>query len=608
MGTFMGPGCTGGGCTGFPGDNAPQCPQQNITPKIFYPPDGVLMPPNTRRMAVHFTPFPGGPPALPIQMFEIVFKSSNTDVRILTKCDTELIDTDNAHTGGCSVELADTMPSPVWDALSAANRGGDPVSITVRATTDGKCATSSTDVRYISFSEEDVNGGIFYWKSTVSANGVGGQIMAESFGSNLPPDQITGQNNLTFNNQSCFGCHSLSRDGTRMVVNFDDDDSDDEYGDTTHSLIDVAKKASIDGRGILKGGYPPGFQAFSPDHAFYLSSNGLGSGTTNEFSIYDGTSGMGPSTPPTVPNVGQPGQRPTMPDWSADGKNIIFVMPDHIGSWDGGSRKDDDHVFGGSLFTMTYDPMSKAFGAPQALIQSKGENNFYPGYSPDGNFIVFNRIAQQQTTGDCSPIVGGDPLVATMSCPNDSFSNPNSRLFVMATNGAPIDGAKANGSPANAPVATSNSWPRWSPFIQTYRGQKLLWLTFSSTRDYGLRVRNQNNNKNYCYPADSLQSPGSSHHQGFPATCIQPQIWMAAINLSQVELGQSDPTLPAFWLPFQDDTTHNHTAQWTQTVATQPVPDMGMCLGQGANCTTNPNGCCGGLTCNAQGICAGGIG
>jgi len=25
-----------------------------------------------------------------------------------------------------------------------------------------------------------------------------------------------------------------------------------------------------------------------------------------------------------------------------------------------------------------------------------------------------------------------------------------------------------------------------------------------------------------------------------------------------------DPSRPAFWLPFQDITTHNHTPQWTQ--------------------------------------------
>jgi len=36
----------------------------------------------------------------------------------------------------------------------------------------------------------------------------------------------------------------------------------------------------------------------------------------------------------------------------------------------------------------------------------------------------------------------------------------------------------------------------------------------------------------------------------------QPKLWMAAINLSEAQRG--DPSFPAFYLPFQDITTHNH--------------------------------------------------
>ena len=35
-----------------------------------------------------------------------------------------------------------------------------------------------------------------------------------------------------------------------------------------------------------------------------------------------------------------------------------------------------------------------------------------------------------------------------------------------------------------------------------------------------------------CYPSDSLEDPQGSHGNPFPDGCIQPQIWMAAINLS----------------------------------------------------------------------------
>ena len=57
-GVFNGPDCPAGGCPTFPGDTAPQCTQTGITPQIFYPNDGVLLPPNMEVVAVHFTPYP----------------------------------------------------------------------------------------------------------------------------------------------------------------------------------------------------------------------------------------------------------------------------------------------------------------------------------------------------------------------------------------------------------------------------------------------------------------------------------------------------------------------------------------------------------------------
>jgi hypothetical protein len=105
-----------------------------------------------------------------------------------------------------------------------------------------------------------------------------------------------------------------------------------------------------------------------------------------------------------------------------------------------------------------------------------------------------------------------------------------------------------------------------------------------------------------CYPPDSYEDPNGSHGQAFPANCKQPQIWMAAINLSSAEFHTSDPSYPAYWLPFQDPTTHNHTAQWTTTVVNKPPPDGGSCIAVGQDCTKDPNNCCAG-TCSPTGVC-----
>jgi hypothetical protein len=199
-----------------------------------------------------------------------------------------------------------------------------------------------------------------------------------------------------------------------------------------------------------------------------------------------------------------------------------------------------------------------------------------------------------------------------VACPNDSFSNPAARMMVTknTAGSTPIDLEAANGSPAASPVAWSNSWPKWSPFVQNYKGDKLLWIAFSSTRDYGLRVRNHQSGMFQCYPPDSEEDPNGAHHQPFNPACQQPQLWMAAIDITQAITPRiplitgGDPSHVAFWLPFQDIKTHNHTPQWTQAVANIPPPDAGVpCIPSGGNCQTNPGGCCAGLACSAQGTC-----
>jgi hypothetical protein len=84
---------------------------------------------------------------------------------------------------------------------------------------------------------------------------------------------------------------------------------------------------------------------------------------------------------------------------------------------------------------------------------------------------------------------------------------------------------------------------------------------------------------------------------------------MAAIDVTvangpQIRHPQAaqDPSFHAFWLPFQDITTHNHTPQWTQTAAGNPPPDAGACQMIGGNCTQGQT-CCSGLVCQATGTC-----
>ncbi|MDP9001995.1 MAG: hypothetical protein M3O46_18020, partial [Myxococcota bacterium] len=349
--------------------------------KVVYPPDTVLLPPNLNVISVQWTPFGG-----PFTRYSVDFTNNgNTDWHIITACTNQTIDAQgNVPSGGCEV----TVDPVSWSQLVAANRDQGPVTITVRGTIDNVCATPSANQVQINFAKEDLLGTYYYWKSTVTTNGVGGQIWAKIFG-----DLNTGEKDVTtpaIQNATCNGCHSLSRDGSRMVVYSDDDDSDDEYSDVAGSLLDMTAMPNATEflntgvTGVRRGGQPPGFSTISPLASYYVTSNGYpctqgrgGCGTSNGYpgpvpangwSLWDGQNAnfVGGVT------VGPTGTRPTMPDWSVDGKTLVYVVPAGEFPW----RQDDAHIYGGSLYTVPYTGNGTFTAPPSLFLPSNGENNY----------------------------------------------------------------------------------------------------------------------------------------------------------------------------------------------------------------------------------------
>ena len=552
------------GCMQFPplGPGAPPaCSDPSADPVLVYPPDGVLLPPNMNVIAVQFMPGNNN------TLFEIDFENSATDVRLETMCNA-ITDTRGAATGGCDFELDPTD----WNYVATHNAGGDPVTVTVRGIPANASCVAGSNSRNISFATMPLMGGIYYWQSTTQ-NGVAGKtggIFRKDFGNPDPtpePFLTPGTEN------KCVGCHYLSRDGLKMVYGSDDADSDDELGDDHFVLYDVTNRTAA--MMMLK----PGFAAWqAAAHDAFIMSDGTGMANSPEFTALDGTNPMGMGTVSTFSTVtALSGKRLTNPDWSRDGTMVYFTATTPItnimtmaGNY---NNKDDIHCTNGSIWSVpvTGTGTTATFGTPTALVTAANanENDYYPAISPDGTTVIFDRA------------------IGTTLATQDSYNNPNATLMaVAATGGTPI--ALAN---ANYKASMTNSWPRWSPFVQQYKGQNIVWVTFSSTRNYGLRVHNEDPSFFNCYPPVSPEDPSGDHAKPFDPDCTQPQIWMAAISLDQLASGQ-DGSFPAFWLPFQDYTAHNHIAQWVDAIA-QPPPN---CQQVGQDCTTMQ--CCNGETCD----------
>jgi len=143
-------------------------------------------------------------------------------------------------------------------------------------------------------------------------------------------------------------------------------------------------------------------------------------------------------------------------------------------------------------------------------------------------------------------------------------------------------------------------------------------VTFSSNRDYGLHLKNSGFDNYYPPegPVYDQPQPASKQNILFDAYA-QPQIWMAAVVVDPSRsIDSTDRSYPAFWLPFQEVSAHNHSAQWVAQVQGGPGGDAGTgsssggdssqaCGQAGASCGSGDPLCCTDVVCCA-GMCQNG--
>lgn len=421
-------------------------------PKILYPHDGTLFPPNLGKLEIQWAKGSGN------DLFEVQISSKVLDLRLYT------------------VEDAFELDAAAWQAMALGNRESE-VTVVVRGTAVGNTAQKGVSPNIkLGFSGANVKGGLYYWVVSQSDG-----IYRYNFDTPTAPAEpyYTAEHA-----NDCIGCHAVSRGGDKVAFT-------KSGGNGNTAILDTQTRVPI-----IDSKYRGNIQTFSPAGTEVIVAH-MGALTRRSVATGDEV-----ETLPTGPG------KATHPDWSADGTAVTFVR---VADAD---YTDDVHFTNGSVMVITQEGSS--WSAPQELVKGGGGvNNYYPTFSPEGDWILFNR-----STGD-------------------SYSDEDANLYIVKpSGGAPIALARLNGT------KLSNSWPRWSPFIQAHKGATIYWLTFSSVRDYGIKLLNS----------------GITVYED-----KVPQIWMAAFDLELAAAGK-DPTTAPFWLPFQDIADHNHIAQWTEKV------------------------------------------
>ncbi len=428
-------------------------------PQLVYPADRVVMPRNLGDFEIHWTDPSGN------DVFELSLLTEFTDVKIYVP-------------GGNGNPAAGPMPSfsaflPAEWAGAVANE--PTVSFRVRGIQAANpTSVGASEIRLAKLTNETMEGGLYYW-AAAATNGVYGIYRHDMAKPGEPAEEYMTTNQT---GGRCVACHVLSRDGTKMAITYDG-------GNRNGTMVDVATSTRQPDFTQWN------FATFTPDGNQLLTT-------------YDGVltirNSSDQSAITTMPAAGPVSH----PDLSTDGTQLVYVREAGGADW---------AFAGGQLFTRTYDQVTRTFGAEVPLV-TDGGNNFYPSWSPDGKWILFNR-----SVGNGS-----------------AYNNSEASLWVVKADGSapPIQLVAANST-----GALTNSWGRWAPFEQTVgaNGEQLYWITVSSKRDFGVR----------------LVGAG------------RPQIWMTPF-FPETALTGVDPTVVAFRLPFQGIDSNNHIAQWTERV------------------------------------------
>lgn len=420
-------------------------------PAIVYPAEGVLVPRNLGDLEVHWTDGAGH------DVFEVALTGDGVDLRV--------------YTGGGATGWASFAPSE-W-ALAARNAGRVELSVRAVRRADPSVIGASAR-RAVDLTSDDLAGGLYYWASATTGGAPVGIYRHDAGAPGQPAERFF--TTAESPDRRCVACHALSRDGSRMAVTYDG-------GNRSAAIVDVASQTPLVGAEREYWN----FASFWPDASKLVTSR------DGVLTIRDG------ATAAAIATVATGGQA-RQPDVHPDGTALVYVRSSGMQDW---------AVAGGDLVTQTYDPGTGELGDPVPLV-TDGGNNYYPSWSPDGEWILFNRSTES------------------------SYDARSAELWVVKADGG-LPPVKLDA--ANIGAGLTNSWARWAPFVGQKDGEPLYWLTFSSKRDFGVRL----------------------------VGTRRPQLWMAPFFPDRAADG-ADPTRPAFRLPFQELSSNNHIAQWTERV------------------------------------------
>jgi hypothetical protein len=492
-------------------------------PELVYPNNGTLLPPNLGTLEVHFKPG-----SLKNTLYQIEFSSATSDVAFYTRCASNVALFEAAS---CNFLLDETT----YAYVAASNQGSGPVQLIVRGSDEaGKFGESAHFT--VEFAQNRVDGAIYYWAASKPP-----RIMRMDFSSQSNLEEFLNpsdfKNDDSSLNTACVGCHILSRDGSKLAASIGN-----SYDGRLAYLNDLSKPrtdpswltvnpASASGPAqanrILSG-------SFAPDGTRWVEvapENDAAPDTTLFFN--DGTTGLRVLAESLIlPFI------PSSPDWSPDGKMIAMTaIP---------QGQDDQTISFQQGGIAAIQKSAAGWSTPITVVaNASGKNRYNPNFFPDSSLLLFSESSATGTAGNGY----ADPSAKTWVVEPRQNATP---VFLANVANPGVADLEDTGTRGLKDGNLMDTFPRSTPFKTDHRGETLFWFTVSSQRRAGLR-------KVFLNPSAV----------GDPST--QQLLWMFAVDPAKVHAGK-DGSYPGFFLPFQDLTSSNHMAQWTEKIVSANPP------------------------------------
>ena len=298
--------------------------------------------------------------------------------------------------------------------MAQSNAGAGNVTLAISGTDDAGTGVGTSSSITIEFAQEPVNGGVYYWDVSDT------RIMRFDFGSaSSVPEVFLAPGELRDGGRTCIGCHTLSRDGTKIAASAG---GPEQRPARLHQRHRRPFRAGCHGDGQRRRQQPHAVRIVDPLGNLFVGIYGDGSPLDpNSLYFHDGTTGL------ILPGLTKHlSFEPDHPAWSPDGTMIAMT---HVGT-----HGTSQMMFQGGIDVATFNAGAvndggvsvadggTTLGDPVVVIPNTvvnggtAVNSYNPDFAPDSTFVVFTQSTcpvADATNHDCDSDISSNLSATT---------------------------------------------------------------------------------------------------------------------------------------------------------------------------------------------------